>query len=267
MQQDFNQKAESLAPETVILGEAVDQSAKIQAQQDDLRAAQQEKAAQEEADLRKQFHDKAAPDEENWLARNSHDLFMKDGGLGIKFNDEEIDLHYKKNVGPSEKQIDRAINLAMKKGWDHLYVYNKDGRPDLHMATKINQRIVERGLQDKLCCCTNPQEMCASLREMREMLAEKNKRLAALLGEKKHHDHGQKDHDHQHEEDHQDHQDHDHGDRDGHEGHQAGAQDSTPENEKPEGFANSITAPLAAEDLAKKEPVAQPAVKLATPGM
>lgn len=193
MQQDFNQKADeqpagagaAAAPENVIVGETVDDSVKGQEQQDALRVAQQEQAEEEEARLRDRFRNSVAPEEESWLKKNSHDLLMRDAGSGVKHNDQEIDLHYKANAGPSQKQLDRAIDLAVKKGWDHLYIYDKGGKPDIRMAAAVNQRIVDRGLQGRICCCTNPREMCASLAEMRAMMAEKASARMALVGDQK----------------------------------------------------------------------------------
>ncbi|MBU0800002.1 MAG: hypothetical protein KKA05_03280 [Alphaproteobacteria bacterium] len=98
-------------------------------------------------------------------------------GFDVAYCDDEINIYFDKRRGPNEQQVQRAIEVAMQKGWKTIYLFDKAGKPDLRTAQAFNQVIAKMGLQEQIHCCTEPEKMCGHISEMKKTL-----RGAAMAG-------------------------------------------------------------------------------------
>lgn len=93
--------------------------------------------------------------------------FAVRAGNGVAHKDDEIRISVDPRTGMTREQVNKAIDLAIEKGWAELYVYNDQNQPDLKLAEVINSVIKERGLSGQLHCCTDPKKLCSCFEEMK----------------------------------------------------------------------------------------------------
>lgn len=70
---------------------------------------------------------------------------------GVKMEGEEIRLFAKKGKALERAQLEAAASLARQKGWEKVYVYGPDGKPDLKLAGEINAVMDALGIEGCRC--------------------------------------------------------------------------------------------------------------------
>jgi hypothetical protein len=150
---------QSLRPAFEEAEEAAMDSRRRQKAQDDLGAAHR----RETQDIQGKAPQPGAANqgllEKQWFAIRA--------GNGVAHKDDEIRISVDPRTGMTREQVSRAIDVALEKGWAELYVYNDKNQPDTKLAEAINKVIAERGLLDRLHCCTDPNKMCSCFEEMK----------------------------------------------------------------------------------------------------
>lgn len=70
---------------------------------------------------------------------------------GVKVEGEEIRLYAKKGKALDRAQLEAAAAHARQKGWEKVYVYGPDGKPDLKLAGEINAVMDALGIEGCRC--------------------------------------------------------------------------------------------------------------------
>lgn len=95
--------------------------------------------------------------------------YSEKAGKGIYQSGDEISIYVDRRTGLTPKQIEDTINAAMRKGWKEIYIYDAKGKPDLRMAALVNDTIAKMGLGESIHCCTDPQELCTHIDDMKKV--------------------------------------------------------------------------------------------------
>jgi hypothetical protein len=95
--------------------------------------------------------------------------YSEKAGKGIYQSDDEISIYIDRRKGLTPRQIEDTVKAAISKGWKEIYIYDAKGKPDLRMAAMINDTIAKMGVGDRIHCCTDPQELCTHIDEMKKV--------------------------------------------------------------------------------------------------
>ena len=149
-------------------------------EEDGAAASQRLQKAQDEQAVngRKRLKDIAAatmpgktPEVKQW--------FVVGVGDGVSHGDDEIRIKIDPRTGLTEKQLQKAVTVALEKGWKHMYMYDPSGKPDIQLAKALQATIEKMGVSDRIHCCTDPSKMCPTFAEMKRV-AKDPAALAAL---------------------------------------------------------------------------------------
>lgn len=105
--------------------------------------------------------------------------FIVGVGDGVSHGDDEIRIKIDRHTGLTEKQLQKTVEVALEKGWKHIYVYDPNGKPDIRLAKALEATIQKMGVSDRIHCCTDPAKMCPTFSEMKRV-AKDPAALAAL---------------------------------------------------------------------------------------
>lgn len=108
-------------------------------------------------------------------------VIIHGAGRDVIFSRDEIDIRYDKRSGIARAQMERAIEVAVRKGWTTMYLYDKYGNPDIMLAAQFNNVIREMGLEGKIGCCVDGTKTCP-LGEMKKRLGQQLPVMAAAAG-------------------------------------------------------------------------------------
>lgn len=100
---------------------------------------------------------------------------------GVSVHGDEIRVKLHTGKTPTDKQLDSVIAAAQAKGWTTLYVYGRDGKPDLELSARINARMATCGIGG-LSCCMDLTQIPGSRHEKTKLSATIKAKLPGMGG-------------------------------------------------------------------------------------